>query len=79
MCRWAEEDSFPEYMCKAEDRLSQEQQRVSNYLHSSTEEKLLKVGARTPRPVALLSARSDPAKSTCKGAGELRPKIRTCR
>jgi len=41
--KWAEEDSFPEYMCKAEDRLQQEAQRVSNYLHSSTEEKLLKV------------------------------------
>jgi cullin 1 len=41
--RWAEEDSFPDYMCKAEDRLQQEQQRVANYLHTSTEEKLLKV------------------------------------
>jgi len=41
--KWAEEDSFPDYMCKAEDRLQQEQQRVTNYLHSSTEEKLLKV------------------------------------
>ena len=41
--KWAEEDSFPDYMCKAEDRLSQEKQRVENYLHSSTEEKLLKV------------------------------------
>ena len=41
--RWAEEDSFPDYMGKAEDRLTQEQQRVANYLHSSTEEKLLKV------------------------------------
>lgn len=43
--KWAEEDSFPDYMCKAEDRLQQEQQRVANYLHSSTEEKLLKVRA----------------------------------
>jgi len=41
--KWAEEDSFPDYMCKAEDRLQQEQQRVKNYLHSSTEEKLLKM------------------------------------
>ena len=45
--KWAEEDSFPDYMCKAEDRLQQEQQRVANYLHSSTEEKLLKARTRT--------------------------------
>jgi len=41
--KWAEEDSFPDYMGKAEDRLKQEAERVANYLHSSTEEKLLKV------------------------------------
>ena len=41
--KWSEEDSFPDYMCKAEDRLRQEQERVVHYLHSSTEEKLLKV------------------------------------
>jgi cullin 1 len=41
--KWAEEDSFPDYMRKAEDRLQEEQQRVANYFHSSTEEKLLKV------------------------------------
>lgn len=41
--KWAEEDSFPDYMCKAEDRLHQEEQRVAHYLHPSTEEKLLKV------------------------------------
>ena len=41
--KWAEDDSFPDYMCKAEDRLKQEQERVAHYLHSSTEEKLLKV------------------------------------
>ncbi|KAL1524971.1 hypothetical protein AB1Y20_019847 [Prymnesium parvum] len=41
--KWSEEDSFPDYMCKAEDRLRQETERVVHYLHSSTEEKLLKV------------------------------------
>jgi len=41
--KWAEKDSFPEYMRKAEDRLRQEADRVAHYLHSSTEEKLLKV------------------------------------
>ena len=41
--KWVEKDSFPEYMRKAEDRLKQEQERVGHYLHSSTEEKLLKV------------------------------------
>jgi len=41
--KWSDEDSFPDYMCKAEDRLRQEMERVAHYLHSSTEEKLLKV------------------------------------
>ena len=41
--KWAEEDSFPDYMVKAEDRIKQEQERVAHYLHSSTEEKLLRV------------------------------------
>jgi len=41
--KWAEEDSFPDYMCKAEDRIKQETERVRQYLHSSTEDKLLRV------------------------------------
>lgn len=53
--KWAEEDSFPEYMCKAEDRLQQEAQRVSNYLHSSTEEKLLKVRQHQHQPYRRVS------------------------
>lgn len=39
---WLAEDSCPEYMLKAEDRLKREKERVSHYLHSSTEPKLLK-------------------------------------
>jgi cullin 1 len=38
---WTEEDSFPDYMTKAEDYLSREKQRVKDYLHESTENKLL--------------------------------------
>jgi len=38
-----QEDGLPDYLVKAEDRLNLEQERVTNYLHSSTEEKLLKV------------------------------------
>ena len=30
-------------MCKAEDRIKQETERVRQYLHSSTEDKLLRV------------------------------------
>lgn len=40
--KWVQEDSFPDYMRKAENRLNQEQARVGHYLHSSSEEKLLK-------------------------------------
>jgi len=40
---WTEQDSFPDYMAKAEDRLTQEQARVGHFLHPSTEEKLLQV------------------------------------
>ncbi|RWR95312.1 cullin-1 isoform X1 [Cinnamomum micranthum f. kanehirae] len=38
---WILEDSCPGYMLKAEDCLKQEKERVSHYLHSSSEQKLL--------------------------------------
>ncbi|KAK8693848.1 hypothetical protein V6N13_071415 [Hibiscus sabdariffa] len=38
---WIEEDSCPEYMLKSEECLKKERERVSNYLHSSSEVKLL--------------------------------------
>lgn len=38
---WAEEDSFPDYMCKAETYLGRERQRVKDYLNETTESKLL--------------------------------------
>ncbi|KAK9084155.1 hypothetical protein Scep_030626 [Stephania cephalantha] len=38
---WILEDSFPEYMKKAEDCLKREKDRVSHYLHSISEQKLL--------------------------------------
>ncbi|RZC64713.1 hypothetical protein C5167_008404 [Papaver somniferum] len=38
---WIQEDSCPEYMIKAEERLKREKDSVAHYLHSSTEEKLL--------------------------------------
>ncbi|XP_057964979.1 cullin-1 [Malania oleifera] len=38
---WIEEDSCPEYMIKAEECLKKERDRVSHYLHSSTEQKLV--------------------------------------
>mmetsp|Transcript_9320 Transcript_9320/g.26748 ORF Transcript_9320/g.26748 Transcript_9320/m.26748 type:complete len:561 (-) Transcript_9320:1059-2741(-) len=40
--QWIGSDSCPEYLKKAEARLQQEVARVAAYLHSSTEEKLLK-------------------------------------
>uniref|UniRef100_A0A7S0WZR9 Cullin family profile domain-containing protein n=1 Tax=Chlamydomonas leiostraca TaxID=1034604 RepID=A0A7S0WZR9_9CHLO len=39
---WIEQDSCPDYMLKAEECLKLEEERVDNYLHSSTKIKLLK-------------------------------------
>ncbi len=33
---WIEQDSCPDYMQKADDCLQKEEERVENYLHSST-------------------------------------------
>ncbi|KAL6968463.1 Cullin-1 [Sarracenia purpurea var. burkii] len=38
---WIIEDSCPDYMLKAEECLKKERDRVSHYLHSSTEQKLV--------------------------------------
>ncbi|TYI02264.1 hypothetical protein ES332_A11G256900v1 [Gossypium tomentosum] len=38
---WIEEDSCPEYMLKSEECLRKERERVSHYLHSSSETNLL--------------------------------------
>ncbi|AES82101.2 cullin 3B [Medicago truncatula] len=38
---WIESDSCPDYMLKAEDCLRRERDRVSHYLHSTTEQKLV--------------------------------------
>ncbi|KAI3983720.1 hypothetical protein MKX01_001124 [Papaver californicum] len=38
---WIQEDSCPEYMIKADECLKREKDRVTHYLHSSTEEKLI--------------------------------------
>ncbi|XP_045815621.1 cullin-1-like [Trifolium pratense] len=38
---WIESDSCPDYMLKAEDCLKRERERVSHYLHASTEQKLI--------------------------------------
>ncbi|KAG1338628.1 cullin-1 [Cocos nucifera] len=40
---WILEDSCPDYMLKAEECLKREKDRVSHYLHSSSEQKLLEV------------------------------------
>ncbi|CAH8250975.1 unnamed protein product [Arabidopsis lyrata] len=39
--KWSQEDSCPDYMRKAEECLKLEKERVTNYLHSTTEPKLL--------------------------------------
>ncbi|KAL5709552.1 Cullin-1 [Ranunculus cassubicifolius] len=39
---WIVEDSCPDYMIKADECLKREKERVSHYLHVSSEEKLLK-------------------------------------
>ncbi|KAJ8636452.1 hypothetical protein MRB53_010719 [Persea americana] len=39
---WILEDSCPDYMAKAEECLKQEKERVSHYLQSSSEQKLMK-------------------------------------
>ncbi|XXG84189.1 hypothetical protein AAC387_Pa10g1758 [Persea americana] len=40
---WILEDSCPDYMIKAEECLRKEKDRVSHYLHSSSEQKLLEI------------------------------------
>ena len=44
--RWSQEDSCPDYMLKAEECLKLEKERVTNYLHSTTEPKLVEVYIR---------------------------------
>lgn len=39
---WIEQDSCPDYMLKAEECLKLEEERVENYLHASTKQKLLR-------------------------------------
>ncbi|WZZ19890.1 hypothetical protein YC2023_121277 [Brassica napus] len=40
---WIQEDSCPEYMIKAEESLKKEKERVTHYLHSTTEPKLVEI------------------------------------
>ena len=40
--KWVEEDSFPDYMKKAEDLYNKERTRCRTYLHETTEPKLLR-------------------------------------
>ncbi|KAL0700582.1 hypothetical protein Bca4012_056704 [Brassica carinata] len=41
--RWIQEDSCPEYMIKSEESLRKEKERVTHYLHSTTEPKLVEI------------------------------------
>lgn len=41
--RWIAEDSTPQYLVKAEECINAEKTRVENYLHRSSEDKLLRV------------------------------------
>ncbi|KAJ0231113.1 Cullin protein [Hirschfeldia incana] len=41
--RWIQEDSCPEYMIKCEESLKKEKERVTHYLHSDTEPKLVEI------------------------------------
>jgi frataxin-like iron-binding protein CyaY len=50
---WIEQDSCPDYMQKADDCLQKEEERVENYLHSST-----KVGGSRKRGGAWLNQNS---------------------
>ncbi|KAF9591389.1 hypothetical protein IFM89_004074 [Coptis chinensis] len=40
---WIEEDSCPDYSSRVEECLKQEKDRVSHYLHISSEQKLLEI------------------------------------
>lgn len=41
--KWAEEDSFPDFMCKADTSVREELDRAAQYLHTQTQERLLRV------------------------------------
>lgn len=41
--KWADEDSFPEFMCKADVCIVEELERAAQYLHPQTQDRLLRV------------------------------------
>lgn len=41
--KWAEEDSFPEFMVKADAGFAEEQERAAQYLNAQTQDRLLRV------------------------------------